>query len=242
MFHSLRFRLPALFLAGIALTGVLAAAIAFGLFQDYTQDQARRELRREAAGLTQLYAAQAVKAAEQNKPPPFFAARKLEAASGNRLYYVGLPFFSGQGSGLRRLPQSAVDWIAIQQGTVLEFDFVPPGEKRKFLAVANPLRLEKDSDPFGALVVATPQTELRDRLDDSPRAPRTSPARRRVHHHRLGVVPLGPDHPAGASARKGGRRSRRGQLRRRVAGRARARRDLRSGRFVQADGLSARRN
>jgi signal transduction histidine kinase len=164
MFHSLRFRLPALFLAGIALTGVLAAAIAFGLFQDYTQDQARRELRREAAGLTQLYAEQAVKAQEQDKPPPFFAAKKLEAASGNRIFYVGLPFFSGQASGLQRLPRSAVDWPALQRGKVIEFHFVPPGEKRRFLAVAHPLYLEKSGPPFGALVVATAQTELRDRL------------------------------------------------------------------------------
>ena len=164
MFRSLRFRLPALFLAGIALTGVVTAAIAYGLFQDYTQDQARQELRREAAGLTQLYAAQALKAQEQDRPPPFFAARKLEAASGNRLYYVGLPFFSGQASGLRRLSQRAVDWAAIQRGETLEFQFVPPGEKKNFLAVAHPLYLENKGDPFGALVVATPQTELRERL------------------------------------------------------------------------------
>ena len=164
MFHSLRFRLPALFLAGIALTGIVATAIAFGLFQNYTQDQARRELRREANGLTQLYSALAVKTQEQNKPPPFFAASKLEAASGNRLFYVGLPFFSGQGSGLRRLPRSAVDWAAIQTGKTVEFHFVPPGEKREFLAVAHPLYLEKRGHPFGALVVATAQTELRDRL------------------------------------------------------------------------------
>jgi signal transduction histidine kinase len=171
MFHSLRFRLPALFLAGIALTGVVAAAIAFGLFQNYTQDQARRELRREAAGLTQLYAAQAVKAQEQNRPPPFFAARKLEAASGNRLFWVGLGIFSGQQSGLKTLTKAEVfgkntvaDWAAINAGKVVEFHFVPPGEKREFLAVAHPLYLEKRGPPFGALVVATAQTELRDRL------------------------------------------------------------------------------
>ncbi|MEK6273798.1 MAG: HAMP domain-containing sensor histidine kinase [Actinomycetota bacterium] len=164
MFRSLRFRLPALFLAGIVLTGVLAAAIAFGLFQDYTQDQARRELRQEAAGLTQLYAEQAVKAQEQNKPPPFFAARKLEAASGDRLFYVGVPFFSGQQSGLKTLPQRTIDFPAILQGKVIEFRFVPPGEKKKFLAVAHPLYLDKNGDPFGALIVATAETELRDRL------------------------------------------------------------------------------
>jgi len=169
VFRSLRFRLPALFLAGIVLTGVLAAAIAFGLFQNYTQDQARRELRQEAAGLTQLYADQAIKSQEQNKPPPsFFAAKSLEAASGDRLFYVGLPFFSGQQSGLKTLPQNTIDW---KQGKVIEFRFVPPGEKKTFLAVAYPLFLEKGAPPssepalpFGSLIVATAQTELRDRL------------------------------------------------------------------------------
>src|SRR5947208_859279 len=161
MFSSLRFRLPALFLAGIALTGVVSTLIAFGLFRNYTQNQAKRELRREAAGLTQLYAEQALNAQEQGKPPPFFAASKLEAASGDRLFYVGLPFFSGQASGLRRLPFSSVDWPAIERGKTLEFTFTPPGEHRKLLAVAHPLYLDKkEGSPFGALVVATPQTQL----------------------------------------------------------------------------------
>ena len=50
MFRSLRFRLPALFFAGIVLTGVLAVAIAFGLFQDYTQDQAGRSCGKKRPG------------------------------------------------------------------------------------------------------------------------------------------------------------------------------------------------
>src|SRR6187200_2995651 len=141
MMHSLRFRLPALFLAGIALTGVVSTLIAFGLFRNYTQNQARKELRREAAGLTQLYAAQALRSQERGTQPPLFAASKLERASGNKLFYVGADFFSGQSAGLRRLPQSAVDFAAIQQGKTIEFTFKPPGEDRTFLAVAHPLYL-----------------------------------------------------------------------------------------------------
>ncbi len=160
MFKSLRFRLPALFLAGIALTGVVSALIAFGLFRNYTEDQAKRELRREARGLTQLYAEQAIRSQERGTPPPFFAPSKLEAASGDRLFYVGVPFFSGQGSGLRRLPKSAVDWDALQRGETLEFKFTPPGEDRTFLAVAHPLYLEASGPPFGGLVVATPEAQL----------------------------------------------------------------------------------
>jgi two-component system sensor histidine kinase BaeS len=164
MFRSLRFRLPAFFLAGIALTGLVSALIAYGLFRNYTQDQAKRELRREAAGLTQLYVEQALKAQEQDNPPPFFAARKLEAASGDRLFYVGQPPFSGQNFGLKRLKQSTVNFPALLSGKVLEFEFVPPGETRTFLAVAEPFYLEKSGPPFGGLVVATPKAQLRDQV------------------------------------------------------------------------------
>jgi signal transduction histidine kinase len=160
MLRSLRFRLPALFLAGIALTGLVSTLIAFGLFRNYTQNQAKRELRREAAGLTQLYVDQALRTQERGTAPPFFAASKLERASGNRLYYVGAPPFSGQASGLRPLPKSAVDWDALQRGKTLEFEFTPPGEHRTFLAVAHPFFLEKGGPPFGGLVVATPQAQL----------------------------------------------------------------------------------
>ncbi|HEY3106625.1 MAG TPA: HAMP domain-containing sensor histidine kinase [Gaiellaceae bacterium] len=156
----MRFRLPALFLAGIALTGLVSTLIAFGLFRNYTQNQAKRELRREAAGLTQLYVDQALRTQERGTAPPFFAASKLERASGNRLYYVGAPPFSGQASGLRPLPKSAVDWDALQRGKTLEFEFTPPGEHRTFLAVAHPFFLEKGGPPFGGLVVATPQAQL----------------------------------------------------------------------------------
>jgi len=162
MMHSLRFRLPALFLAGIALTGAVSTLIAFGLFRNYTQNQARKELRREAAGLTQLYAAQALRSQERGTQPPLFAASKLERASGNKLFYVGADFFSGQSAGLRRLPQSAVDFAAIQQGKTIEFTFKPPGEDRTFLAVAHPLYLDPKDDPFGGLIVATPQAQLSD--------------------------------------------------------------------------------
>jgi two-component system OmpR family sensor kinase len=160
MFNSLRFRLPALFLAGIALTGLVSTLIAFGLFRNYTQDQAKQELRREARGLTQLYAKQAQQSQERGTRPPFFAARRLEAASGNRLFYTGLDIFSGRSAGLTKLPRSAIDWAALQRGKTVEFEFTPPGEDRNFLAVSHPLYLE--GEPVGALTVATPEAQLSD--------------------------------------------------------------------------------
>jgi len=158
MFNSLRFRLPALFLAGIALTGLVSTLIAFGLFRNYTQDQAKQELRREAAGLTDLYAEQARRSQERGTRAPLFAARRLEKASGNRLFYTGLDIFSGQETGLTKLPRRVVDWPALEQGKTVEFEFTPPGEDRNFLAVSHPLYL--DGGFVGALTVATPEAQL----------------------------------------------------------------------------------
>lgn len=160
MLHSLRFRLPALFLAGIVLAGIVSAAIAFQLLQDYSHDRSLKELRREAAGLTRLYVRQAFKANEKGETAPAFVRSELESATGDRLYYAGLPLFPGQSSGLRRLPSGLIDWDAIRAGRRVTFAFTPPDEDRPFLAVAQPLHLEGTT--FGALVVAKPKTVLRD--------------------------------------------------------------------------------
>jgi signal transduction histidine kinase len=160
VFQSLRFRLPALSLAGIVLAGIVTTGIAVRLYQVYTHRQAVHELRQEANGLTRLYAEAAQRASDEGKQAPDFAAAELETATRDKLFYVGLPIFPGQRSGLRRLPYSAVDWPAIQRGEVVTFEFTPPGEHRRFLAVANPLFLGGQGPPFGALVAATPKTQL----------------------------------------------------------------------------------
>ena len=90
MLKSLRFRLPALFLAGIALSGLVTSLIALRLFQDYTRtDDAERAAPGGAAASPQLYAESAVRAVDEEKAAPAFAAAKLEAATGDRLFYVG---------------------------------------------------------------------------------------------------------------------------------------------------------
>ena len=169
MFRSLRFRLPALFLAGVALAGLVSTLIAVTLFQDYVRDRLDAEMRREAEGLTLLYAEQALRANEQDRPPPAFPWNRLELASGSRLYYVGLPVVLGNqpGSphlptrtGLPQLPANVVRW---QRARVVTFEFKPPREKRTFRAVAHQLRLENRGPAFGALIVAKPKGELRER-------------------------------------------------------------------------------
>jgi hypothetical protein len=162
IFRSLRFRVPALFLAGIVLAGIVSTVIAIELLQKYARSESLSDLRREAAGLTQLYAKQAVKSTDEGTAPPYFAPLQLEQATGDRLYYVGPSLFPGQPTGLRKLrplSRQALDWRAIQAGRTLTFEFTPPDEDRTFLADAHPLDVEGTT--FGALVVAKPNTALR---------------------------------------------------------------------------------
>jgi signal transduction histidine kinase len=155
--RSLRFRLPALFLAGVALAGLVATAIAFRLFQDYTRTQSLRELRREAKGVSELYLDLA-----RRIERPVLTPRALELTTGDRLFFVGISLFPGERTGVRELPRSAVDFRALQAGRALTFDFTPPGEDEIFVAVARPLVL--GGHTFGALVVAKPKEELNSQL------------------------------------------------------------------------------
>ena len=159
MFRSLRFRLPALFLLGIVVSGLIAAVVALRLFQSYVIDRSKRELRREAIGLTAVFVQQAITA---NNTGEFRAiSKQLERATGDELFYVGVPPVPGANSGLTRLPQDTVDW---RSGRTITFEFVPPGKKKTYLAVARPLRLEGKGPAFGDLIVATPKTELNQQL------------------------------------------------------------------------------
>ena len=161
MFRSLRFRLPALFLVGIVVSGVIATAVALALFQGYARQQLLAKLRREANGLTQLYQKQAIAANNTGAKTLRFAPAQLERATGDKIFYVGANVFPDQVTGLRELPQSSVDW---RSGNKRTFEFRPPGFNRRYLAVLQPMRLAPKSSPFGALVVATPKTEITSRL------------------------------------------------------------------------------
>jgi signal transduction histidine kinase len=150
MFRSLRLRLPAFFLTGIVLAGLLSTGIAIVVFRDYTRGRTIATLRREAAGLAALYGQEANRQA--------FSSRHLEEATGNRIYYTGLSLFPGQKTHLRPLPRKDVDWARIRQGQVVQFTLRPPDARHGYLAVAQPVKLGRSV--FGALVVATPEAEL----------------------------------------------------------------------------------
>ena len=158
--QSLRFRVPAIFLAGITLAALVTGGFALQLFLDYNEDKTLSDLRRQAEGLADLYATQALRSVEEGRSSPRFAAPLLEEATGTRLYYAGVEIFPGQISGLRRLDRNVLDWKRVEAGEVQTLQFEPPGTDRFYLAAAQPIEL--GGETFGALVVAKPRAELHD--------------------------------------------------------------------------------
>ena len=162
MLGTLRFRLTALFLAVVLVFGLASIALAVRLFQDVTRKQSVQELRREATGLAALYAESALRSSDEGAKAPEFAAEKLELATGDELYYIGASLFPGQRFGLTRLPRSALGGAELDRDRQVIVEFTPPGETRRLIAAAQPVRLVRGTEPFGWLIVAKPEAELRE--------------------------------------------------------------------------------
>jgi signal transduction histidine kinase len=158
VFRSLRFRLPALFLAAIVLAGLVSTAVAVSVSKSYAETtlrrQAFRELEREAYGITQIYTAHA------GGPPP--SSRELERASGDQIFYVrrakGIDVFPGPTPAYTLLPRSILDFKRILAGQTVRFEFTRPGTKTRLLGVARPSGL--GNQVFGAVILARPATRL----------------------------------------------------------------------------------
>jgi signal transduction histidine kinase len=159
---TLRFRLTAVFLAVVLVFGLVSIGLAIRLFQDVTREQSVAELRREASGLAALYAESALRSSDEGAKAPEFAAEKLELATGDELYYIGASLFPGQRFGLTRLPRSALGDVELERDEQVVVEFTPPGESRRLLAAAQPVQLVTGTEPFGWLIVAKPEAELRE--------------------------------------------------------------------------------
>jgi signal transduction histidine kinase len=153
MLRSLRFRLPALFLLGIVLAGVVATLIAVHFFQRNTRSHAAAELRAESAGIVQLYERQA------GIGHVSLATLQL-ALGGDRVFWVpAVPGASLQAGPLPQLPRSAVPLSRLRGTKPPTFDLhVRSGS---YLGVAQVVRIA--GIRVGALVVAEPESALRSR-------------------------------------------------------------------------------
>jgi signal transduction histidine kinase len=157
MLGSLRFRLPALLIAGILLAGAASTAIAVRLYQTYTENAAIRDLKREASGIAGLYQAQMeIYIVNRGEPVPI-VPRTLEQATGDQIFRVGkTEIFPGMNSGLKRLAPSPID---PQSPTSHTFTFTPQGQKTELIGVSAPVQL--GSTVYGGIVVARPTSRLR---------------------------------------------------------------------------------
>jgi signal transduction histidine kinase len=153
---SLRFRLPALFLLGVVLAGIVATVISIRFFQSYTRSRTIHELRSESIGIVSLYASQA---GQQEVP----IATLRRAIGGDRIFFIpivpGASLFAGP---LPHLPYGTLTKEQLSSGrpTTLTVRY-PPKTGTNYLAVAEPVTIGKQV--LGALVVATPSSSLRSR-------------------------------------------------------------------------------
>jgi signal transduction histidine kinase len=160
VFRSLRFRLPALFLAAIVLAGLVSTAVAISVSKTYAQSTLRREafnqLGREARGITQIYSDSSGKL---SCPPP---SRELERASGDQVFYIprakGIDVFPCATPAYTVLSRQVLEFDRILAGRTVQFAFTPPGGKTRLLGVARPVRL--GDQIFGAVILARPTTRL----------------------------------------------------------------------------------
>jgi signal transduction histidine kinase len=160
VFRSLRFRLPALFLAAIVLAGLVSTAVAVGVSKSYAQSTLRKEtynqLGREARGITQIYADRSDRL---SCPPP---SRELERASGDQVFYIprakGIDVFPCATPAYTVLPRRVLDFDRILAGRTVQFEFTPPGGRARLLGVARPVKLSAQT--FGAVILARPKTRL----------------------------------------------------------------------------------
>jgi two-component system sensor histidine kinase BaeS len=152
--RSLRFQLPALFLLGVVVAGLVSAAIALRLFRTYAQnrarDQAYAEVTREAVGLTKVYSRRA--------GLNFLPTKTAELATGDRIFYAGLDVFPGKTPGFGKIPRSILPEPQKMPKRLERFEFTPLGSDQTLLAAARPLKLGRQT--LGTIVVAKPETVL----------------------------------------------------------------------------------
>jgi len=154
VFRSLRFQLPALFLLGIVLSGVVATLIAVRFFQSYTRSHAASELRQESAGLVHLYETQA--------GVGHVSLENVEAElGGDKVFWVpAVPGASLLAGPMPALPGSAVPLSDVLDGALPAPVFNLRAGDASYLAVGQAVQLD-GKYAVGALVVAKPESALR---------------------------------------------------------------------------------
>ena len=179
MFSSLRFRLPAFFLAGVALAGIVSTAIAVQLLPGshplaVALRAEARGARADRSSTRSRRSARSTRAARRPTSP----AAELEKATGDQPLLRRRPdLLPARLRPPRARPRrrSAIDWQALDRRPDGDHVRVHAAGRaaRRFLAVGQPLAA-RAARHFGALIVAKKKTELTARLALAVRAARSS--------------------------------------------------------------------
>ena len=237
MLGSLRFRLPALFLLGVVLSGLVTSLIVIRFFQTYTHTRAVVELRAESVGIVRLYARQSGAATV-----PLTSLER--AIGGDRIFFV--PAFPGAQlfQPLPRLPAKTVDLSKLNGASATTLsDLKVRNKKLSGRRAAAVPRRAVECKCTAARRARRRQADCAasKQADHIDRAARDRLRRRRAHRGAARRVSDAADHAAAARAVGGRRRDCGRQLRRRRARASRSGRDLASLRAVQGHGGEARR-
>jgi signal transduction histidine kinase len=157
MYRSLRFRLPALFLAAILISGLVATAVSIRLFQNYTRNRALADMRRESQGLVKLYA--------EHVNFRIVPTSQVQNAVGDRIFHI--PIVKGFGMWTDvpvhlQPPALPADHALVRRsakGGYVVHDFRYHGVN--YVGVGRPVRL--GTSVIGDLVVARPKSALTNR-------------------------------------------------------------------------------
>ena len=114
---------------------------------------------RRRPGLAALYAESAIRSSDEGAKARS-SRQRSSARDGRRAYYIGASLFPGQRFGLTRLPRSAS--ATSLRATSRSWSSSRHRESRRLIAAAQPVQLAQGTEPFGWLIVAKPEAELRE--------------------------------------------------------------------------------
>lgn len=138
----------------VTVTAVAVALISAQLLRSSAETQLRREMRRQAAALAELYALQAERSASENRSAPRFAPERLERLAGGSIYYLGSPLFPDDDSALA----TPVNLTLPDQLQIIRAVEWEPKPGLRLFGYAAPVKLSGHS--VGALVVARPRSAI----------------------------------------------------------------------------------
>ncbi len=155
MLRSLRARLAFLFVGTLLLATVIAGVVVVSLYQSYSRDQTIDTLRMQVTGVAEYYQQAFIDSNLHGKDP--ISHSQLETATAARIYVAAGNLFPEDSPTSAGIPSKYFNRLAKTDRPV--FEFVPTGEKHKYIGVAAPI-FSQDHQQVGAVILAKRLTDV----------------------------------------------------------------------------------